>query len=265
MDYAPILKAALEDVFRLWPLLLVPVFLAIANTRRMKGWIGEWMVRTAARLLLDAQVYRPFHNVTLATPDGTTQIDHVFVSPYGIFVVETKNRTGWIFGSENDAHWTQKIYRHSFQFQNPLRQNYKHTRAMVDLLGVPENRILSVIVFVGGSTFKTSMPQNVTHGARFVRHVKHFGKRVFTDRQVELLCRKIHAGQLSRSLRTRREHVRNVKAQHAPGGSARACPKCGSPMILRTVKRGQRAGRRFWGCSRYPACRGMRRAYLETA
>ena len=37
-------------------------------------------------------------------PDGTTQIDHIFVSHYGVFVVETKNTSGWIFGNERDRH-----------------------------------------------------------------------------------------------------------------------------------------------------------------
>jgi restriction system protein len=34
------------------------------------------------------------------------------------------------------------------------------------------------------------------------------------------------------------------------------CPLCGSPMVLRTARRGPNAGQGFWGCSRYPNCRG---------
>jgi len=37
-----------------------------------------------------------------------------------------------------------------------------------------------------------------------------------------------------------------------------ACPTCGNPMVLRTAKKGDRAGTQFWGCSKYPACRGIR-------
>lgn len=33
------------------------------------------------------------------------------------------------------------------------------------------------------------------------------------------------------------------------------CPKCGVPMVLRTAKRGDKAGEQFWGCSKYPKCR----------
>ncbi len=34
------------------------------------------------------------------------------------------------------------------------------------------------------------------------------------------------------------------------------CPKCGAPMVLRTAQRGSHAGQQFWGCSRFPSCRG---------
>lgn len=52
---------------------------------------------------------------------------------------------------------------------------------------------------------------------------------------------------------------REISAQ-APVVDASACPKCGSQMILRQAKRGQAAGRSFWGCSRFPACTGSRDA-----
>ncbi len=37
-----------------------------------------------------------------------------------------------------------------------------------------------------------------------------------------------------------------------------SCPECDSPMVLRTARRGRRAGSRFWGCSKFPGCRGTR-------
>ncbi len=69
----------------------------------------------------------------LTLPDGegaTTQIDHLLLSPFGVFVIETKNYKGWIFGSERQKQWTQKIYKKSFKFQNPIHQNYKHMKVL---------------------------------------------------------------------------------------------------------------------------------------
>lgn len=48
----------------------------------------------------------------------------------------------------------------------------------------------------------------------------------------------------------RREPVLSVEAQSQPD-----CPRCGAAMVLRTAKRGANAGRTFYGCSKYPACK----------
>ena len=66
----------------------------------VKGFVGEKIVSLGAMLALPSSTYVPFHNVTLPAPDGMTQIDHLFVSRYGLFVVETNNMSGWIFGSD---------------------------------------------------------------------------------------------------------------------------------------------------------------------
>jgi hypothetical protein len=39
--------------------------------------------------------------------------------------------------------------------------------------------------------------------------------------------------------------------------SSPRCPKCGSEMVLRTAKRGDNQGGKFWGCSKYPECHGV--------
>jgi len=61
---------------------------------------------------LDGHTYRRLHNVTLNTPDGATQIEHVFLSVYGIFVLETKNMSGWIFGREAGAVDAEALQTH---------------------------------------------------------------------------------------------------------------------------------------------------------
>ena len=56
-----------------------------------KGWIGELQINLITKVFLDKNVYRLIKNVTLPTDGGTTQIDHVIVSRFGVFVVETKS------------------------------------------------------------------------------------------------------------------------------------------------------------------------------
>ena len=65
--------------------------------KKLRGWFGEKKTAFNMWLSLDGKVYRRFHDVIIPAKDGTTQIDHLLVSPYGLFIVETKNIRGWIF------------------------------------------------------------------------------------------------------------------------------------------------------------------------
>ena len=141
---------------------------------------GESVVNSLAKSKLDTDQYHLLKNVTLPTQDGSTQIDQIIVSIYGIFVIETKNMTGWIFGNPDQPTWTQKIYQRSYRFQNPLRQNYKHIRVLESLLRLNKGQIHSVIVFVGESTFKTKMPDNVKYRGEYIRYIKSKTRPVMT-------------------------------------------------------------------------------------
>ncbi|MDP2417341.1 MAG: NERD domain-containing protein, partial [Hydrogenophaga sp.] len=223
-----------------------------------KGVAGEFAVNSSVKLLLDKEKYHLIKNVTLPTEDGSTQIDHIIVSEFGVFVVETKNMKGWIFGSPNQKTWTQKIYKHSNKFQNPLHQNYKHLKTLETLLGLTEQQLHSVIVFIGDSTFKTEMPENVTYGGGYARYIKSKITPVLTASQVVEITKKIEQGRLAASFKTNREHVRHVKNIFAEkeNSNVPSCPKCGSTMVLRETKQGQNVGMKFWGCTKFPQCRG---------
>jgi hypothetical protein len=178
----------------------------------------------------------------------------VFVSRFGIFVVETKNMKGWIFGSETQAQWTQKLYGKSFRFQNPLRQNYKHVKALQAMLDLPPEVFHSVVVFAGEGRLKSAMPANVTRGGGYVTYIKSFSAPVLSEPQVLDALARIRTGRVAPSRETRRQHVRQLETRSDPA-AARNCPKCGSSMVLRTARRGASAGNQFWGCSAYPGCR----------
>lgn len=90
---------------------LLPVVVALtvlkilSKSRIFKGKLGELVVNSHAKLALPSDIYHPFTNLTLTTTDGTTQIDHVFVSRFGVlwwkqktckagFLGVKSNRTG---------------------------------------------------------------------------------------------------------------------------------------------------------------------------
>jgi hypothetical protein len=253
MDYS-----ALASLSPLWWLVPIIVVIGVLNSPWFKGAIGEVLVRLAARLRLPSDTYHGVHNVTLRTPDGTTQIDHIIVSRFGVFVVETKHMKGWIFGAERDAQWTQKIFRRSFKFQNPLRQNHKHVKALEAALGIPANVIHSVIVFSGASAFRTSLPPNVVRRGRYIGFIKSFQYQVLSDAKVSEILVRIQEIRLPQSLSTRRQHIETLRARRDPLAE-RNCPRCGSRMVLRTAKQGAKAGGQFWGCSTYPKCKVVQR------
>ena len=122
---------------------LVWLLVAVVSSFGRDGSGGEG--RVARRLAkLPQEDYQTVNDIMLPTVDGeTTQVDHVVVSRYGIFVIETKDYNGWIFGGENQRIWTQwfKGGRWSgpqkFHFQNPIRQNWRHIYAMADCLELP--------------------------------------------------------------------------------------------------------------------------------
>ena len=243
----------LEPILHLWYLLPIVLIVVFLRTPWGKGIIGEFFVNTSANLQLDKDKYHLIKDVTLPTEDGTTQIDHIIVSEYGVFVVETKNMKGWIYGDEKQKFWTQKIYKHTKKFQNPLHQNYKHIKTIQDLLGIDSDKIFSVIVFTGESVFKTKMPENVRQGIGYVDYIKSKTKKLFSTEEVETIKAQIESGRLARSFQTHREHVKHVK--NIIDRKSKKCPKCGGELVLRTAKKGSNMGNRFYGCSNYPKCR----------
>ena len=251
MDHSLFINGVLGP---LWWVIPVAFLIGLIKSPWFKGFFGEALVKAAARIRLPAETYKPIHNVTLPTLDGSTQIDHIFVSRFGIFVVETKNMKGWIFGDEHQAQWTQKIYRKSFRFQNPLRQNYKHVKALESALDVPSAVIHSIVVFAGSAKLKTRMPKSITRGGGYVNYIKSFQEVVLSETEVQEAFMKIQAGRLAPTRETHRRHVEQLKTRSDPNAQ-RKCPKCGSSMVLRTSKRGKNAGNQFWGCSGYPECR----------
>jgi len=279
MDVTAIIVLLLGQLWYLLPLLLLATLI---KTPWFKGMIGEAFINLGIRLFLDKREYHLLKNVTLPTPQGTTQIDHVIVSRFGLFVIETKNIKGWIFGNPAHKSWTQQLYRRRHTFQNPLRQNYLHLMTLKSLLGLADHQLHSIIYFIGDCTFKSPMPDNVMNRG-LIRYIKGKTTPVLTPAEVTRVIDTIQQGRLAANWQTHKQHVAQLKTRHSdaphPPLSVAAmpvvnqvvnaaptitesltkqnplCPRCGNQMVLRTAKRGDNKGNRFWGCSGYPKCR----------
>ncbi len=203
-----------------------------------KGFLGETVINVAMWLKLEKDVYHRLNGITLPLANGgSTQIDHIIVSVYGIFVIETKNYKGWIYGRENQRQWTQSFPNGSkFKFQNPLRQNYLHIKTLANLLDLELSYFHSMIAFIGECELKTrdELPEHVLTSG-MVSYVKKKQDKILTEDEVASIVEQINSNRFSKSWRTNRQHKAYLKDKHSNPSKNTDNPTP-EPIVKETVK-----------------------------
>ncbi len=264
-------------------IIFVAGIVCLAYLPQSKGYVGEWRVQKLLESLgEDVKVYNDLY---VPKKNGEmTQIDHVLLLPNGIFVIETKNYTGWIFGSENQRNWTQTIYKKKSRFYNPVMQNNTHIKALQNYLNM-EVPMHSIIVFSNAATFKFKEPFQQAHVIQtkhLKRTIKQYTTQEISGEQLGKISQMLHAlipetKQQKKEIKKRHlEHVKEiakpkpakksvskVKVEPVIAGTVIVepvsvttdvtCPKCGNNLVVRNGKRGS-----FYGCQGYPKCRFTR-------
>lgn len=238
-------------------LLLVISGLIVAGifAPQIKGVIGEKTV-SAILHFLDSSKYLVVNNIVLNTGGRTAQIDHIVISDFGVFVIETKNYKGWIFGSEYSEYWTQVIYRRKEQFYNPIRQNAGHICALKNCLTeMDPNLFISIIVFSSKASLKVNTKTIVTNTFGLLNAIKRHNQVVLTEEEKENLFQAITLRDESATYE-KKEHIQSIrqkvirKERLIEQGK---CPQCGNELVLQSGQFG-----RFWGCRAYPNCKFTR-------
>ncbi|MCR4944720.1 MAG: NERD domain-containing protein [Clostridium sp.] len=122
-------------------------------TAKSKGIVGENQVKRVLKNL--PSEYTIINDVLIKYKSITTQIDHIVVCSKGVFVIETKNYSGIIFGDDSSKYWTQKLNGRSNTFYSPLWQNRTHVNAIRTLLKKYKHiSVYSIVVFCGNSNIK---------------------------------------------------------------------------------------------------------------
>lgn len=228
-----------------------PIVLRI-YLRRTKGKRGE--LHVARRLAqLPSAHYKVINDLLIQREGHSTQIDHVVVSAYGIFVIETKFYQGWILGGENSEFWTQTIYGSKSKFLNPLWQNHGHIKTIARVLGdYGKLPFYSIVAFSSQATLKVDRSLPVMYWSDVVPYIKRFAEPLIADDRVEQVYSSLLALNAD-DKEARRQHVTSVqqnKVRRNSAVSSGRCPRCGGTLVLRDGKYG-----RFYGCSNYPNCR----------
>lgn len=222
---------------------------------KAKGASGEAMVGILLKGLPDDQ-YIVIHNLLLRTEKGTSQLDYVIVSIYGIFVIEVKNYVGYITGSEKASLWTQTIYHTKHQFMNPIHQNYGHVKAIENLLQKSEvikMPIFPIVAFSGEAHLhvKADNSEVILWGDLKNAIRKHSGVIVMDATEMKRLAGLLQSQNVD-SKETRQEHIQQIQDEKKKI-QANICPRCGGQLVARKGKYGT-----FLGCSNYPKCRYTR-------
>ena len=236
-------------------LLLALLFITGARSSKyFKGKIGENKV---SRILkrLPTSYYTVFDDILLPTIKGTTQIDHIVVSIYGIFVIETKNYSGWIYGGEHSEYWTQNIYGRPYRFYNPILQNASHIRAIKrQLAKYGDLPIISIVAFSSRARFKSKfIGANVVYWNELKSTIKSYRQKLIDEDIVETICLDIQHVKAKMTKENVKHHKHNVRATVNKKRNAIAagrCPRCGGELVLRSGQYGK-----FYGCSNFPRCR----------
>ena len=118
------------------------------------GIYGEFLTYSILENLGDEN--KLLTNVYLPKADGyTIEIDIIMIAPTGIYVFESKNYSGWIFGDEHNKYWMQMFpNRQKYQFYNPIWQNKRHISVLKEHLGLDDELFRSYVVFSERCTLK---------------------------------------------------------------------------------------------------------------
>ena len=243
------------------------IYLARYNSAKQKGKRGEMRVSAILSKLSDE--YTILNDLVFRTEKGTTQIDHIVVSKYGIFTIETKNYRGEIYGDDNRKEWTQLIvtkvtyekkwwktytYVTKNRFYNPVKQSVGHALRIKELLSVfPHVKIVPIVVFTGDAILRYVESNNhVVYEENLLDVIDGYKTTYLTDNDVQAVLA-ILTGNNIRKTVSDSQHVKNIRKAAKEVNAAinsGICPKCGGHLIKRNGKYGT-----FYGCSNYPKCR----------
>ena len=233
-------------------ILVVIILIVKFKSPNIKGNIGERKVSKALNTL-DNNEYKVINNVMIRTDRGTTQIDHVVISVYGIFVIETKNYKGLIFGNEYDDNWKQVIYKRSERFRNPIKQNYGHVAALKERLNLEKDLlIISIIAFTNRASLKVNTKTPVMYDSNVVSYIRGYNNKLISEDDVKRIYYDLLMSNID-SKDTRKEHVHSIRKnlrERENNINNNICPRCGKALVKRQGKHGE-----FIGCSGFPKCR----------
>lgn len=223
---------------------------------KMPMWKGKYSEKLICDKIAELpDEYFIFNDLLFESNGRSTQIDHIVVSPYGVFVIETKGYKGWILGGENSEYWTQTIYKSRHQFYNPIKQNEGHVKFLRYLLRCSVDiPFIPIVVFNNAADLKVYVENHIVVNRYDLKlAISQYKTPILDKVTVDWIIKTIQQNHVVANKEYLKQHKYNAKnQQHRSQNliSQGICPRCGGQLVLRQGKFGS-----FYGCSNYPKCK----------
>lgn len=237
-----------------WIPIIVSILVIIIGLKYgsiITGWFGEHWAKSSLNQL-DKDKYTVLNDIMIAVNGKTHQIDHIVLSKYGIFIIETKQYNGYITGSKYDNKWVRHLKSNkTIYYQNPIKQNYGHVKAICELLNINESKVFNIVCIPsknvklnikhdGELTTSVDINEKITsYKEEIIDNVDELKEKIVINNIVDKDSRKEHV-----------EKINEVKKEYDDN----TCPRCGSKLVERNGKYSK-----FLGCSNYPKCKYTRK------
>lgn len=219
------------------------------ETFESKGDSGENAVSKILGKTINGEKYIINDLLFETEPGKSCQIDHVLINPHGIWVIETKNYAGKIYGQDNQREWIQILAygNEKNTFYNPVKQNSTHIYQLSKKLNV-KKVFQNLVIF---------LPQaDITDvNSDYVHYIYELPELVNKDTGVLLSSEQMEyfynclIDLKNTNTVSKNEHIKNIYKMQEQLQQG-ICPRCGGKLVLRKSKNGL-----FYGCSNYPECK----------
>lgn len=228
----------------------ITVLAAYLKSPSVRGKRGENRVRKIIGKTQEGLRY-VFNDYKIVDEGMSCQIDHILINQNGVFVIETKNYSGNIYGTDEQREWTQVLAYGKIKnkIYNPIKQNNTHLYRIRKILP-KEFPLISIVVFVQNNTqhinSKVAIPLYSLYD--------HIGKNrgiTLSPEKIEEAAKLLQEAQATEI--TKKEHIENIHLMRDKIAQ-NICPRCGGKLVLRRGKYGQ-----FYGCENYPNCKFIKK------
>ena len=141
----------------------------------------------------------------------TTEVDHLVISPYGIFCVETKSHAGSVYGGARNREWKQYLRGEAYPFYNPLFQNGNHAKALKQLLGTRlKSKIHYFVIFPKADKVRVNSALVISRGSDLIEIISSHRVPIYSNQELSEIAYLL-ASYTKRYQQLKTEHIENVR------------------------------------------------------